>query len=374
MRSIIGCVALLMLTATPVLADTPTSVDSAQSAIADLRSRPIPKSVWQIDDKGNARHLQSTLHCDADVNGYKRINIITYDKFGLDVSCEYKDDNGDLITIYLTRRSGRTLSDDFTEAKRELTTVTPEATPMADEAQKVFSPDVQWLHLLYSERVGAIDSGIWISDLDGWTLEFRATYAPDRVQSVFDEMSALTVGAQSTAGTHLDLCARALPVQRTAQRVTDKDKLMLLTLVSSTSAAVVDSSTRASDEVWCVEQTIDDPQLPMIFWRNISNTDQAGPVDRLTLMTVGEAPSLEIVSEGGMASILGASDTANGSICHAVTMEEPDRVLFYAYFEGRPDAASLLGVARDVFTSKAGFLSGYDRTKKTIIVAMPDAK
>jgi hypothetical protein len=68
---------------------------------------------------------------------------------------------------------------------------------------------------------------------------------------------------------------------------------------------------------------------------------------------------------------LGARSDA---ICHTVTTTEQDRIFFYAYFDGRPDADSLVGVARDVLTHKAGILSGYDKTKKAITIVTPDAK
>jgi hypothetical protein len=369
-----GLILLFVLAAMPSLADTPTSLDSAISAASDLKSRPIPKSVWNVDGRGNALHLQSALHCDAEINDYKRINIITYDRFGLDVSCEYLDDNRNLITIYLTRRSGRTLSDDFTEAKRELTAVTPEATPMADEAQKVVPPDLQWLHLIYSEHAGAINSGIWIADLDGWTLEFRATYPADHAPAVLDQMSAMTTGAQNTAGMHLNACAKAAPVVRSAKRIIDKDKLMQLTLMSSITAAATDDSKPSPVEEWCVEQTIDDPQMPMTFWRNINSDGHTGPVDRVTLMAVGDAPTFVSSADASVSVILGKLGARSDAICHTVTTTEQDRIFFYAYFDGRPDADSLVGVARDVLTHKAGILSGYDKTKKAITIVTPDAK
>src|SRR5258705_936681 len=83
-------------------------------------SGPIPQSIWQIDRQGAGRHLQSGLECPARAAGYRIQKIMPFDAFGLDVGCNYWNQNGDAVTVYITKRDGQDLQADFDKANREL--------------------------------------------------------------------------------------------------------------------------------------------------------------------------------------------------------------------------------------------------------------
>jgi len=130
-------------------ADTPPA-DTANPAPGS----GIPHSVWQLDDLGNATHLQSQWQCPASFGDYKRHDLHTYDGFGLDVSCDYADGNGD-ITLYLTKRSGGDLNADFEGAKKALVQRFQDATPAAESEPATFASDRSWLQQIYADHGGA---------------------------------------------------------------------------------------------------------------------------------------------------------------------------------------------------------------------------
>jgi hypothetical protein len=85
--------------------------------IAAVEPVPTSKSIWRIGADGAATHAQSTLHCPAQIGAFKGGKATVHDGFGLDVSCSFDLPNTARITLFLTKRSGQSLQDDFNAAR-----------------------------------------------------------------------------------------------------------------------------------------------------------------------------------------------------------------------------------------------------------------
>lgn len=348
-----------------VLAAAPASAaisDNPPAAQAPTAAPPPPASIWQVDAEKAALHLQSNLRCDYEVNGFQRTRLTVYDHFGFDVSCNYVDRVHSVITIYLTRRTASTLADDFDKAKRELVQFTPEAVPLSEAEQKEIAVPLGWQRLIYSERSGAIHSGIWMADLDGWTLEFRATYAPDQEAIVLDQMARLTQAAQASAGGHLDRCTKSQIPVRNGKQITDKDKLMANALMFGamagpdaihhvdTQGAQTGTQTLPTPSEWCAEKAVLSDGVPMMLWHAVSPEGQTGTSDRISVMTTGPAPAFEVDLDA-IGSLLGGAAT-NGKPEYTVSFSRGDEVFLFAVYDDRPDEQSLAKLMADWFHDK----------------------
>jgi hypothetical protein len=330
--------------------------------------QPVAKSIWH-EDKVAVTTPQSGLSCATTVGSFNRVAYVAYDGFGLDISCNYVDASQDILTIYLTQRlDGHPISADLQEAERELTTVHPDATPLADDNDPAWKSDLTWLHALYRRATGEVDS-VWIADIHGWTLEFRGTYTTTTAQTMRDEMSLLTSAAEQSAGQHIAACIAVPSPERSGSPLADKQSSSLA-LMWSITAAAEDSSSQEKTVApeWCVEEIVKDPKTPMILWHNVKGDLSE---DRVTMMTIEE--SAPILS--GTESMLGeiAKEQSNNSSIYAVTLTHGQTSSLLALFNGRPPADALIGIARDVFNGRGHTLTSYDRAGKTIQIQMPDA-
>ncbi len=368
---VVWAAALLLGVSASVAAGAQARIDIAAEE-QRLANKPIPKSIWQTDDADVATNLQSGLRCDRSVGKFERTMLLVYDSFGFDVSCNYKNASGDGVTIYLTQRGrSRTLADDLEEAKRGLLQLSPDARALPDDPQQTFPSDLTWLHLVYAEHAGVTNSGIWIADLGGWTLEFRATYPPADNSSVQEEMSLLTTAAEKSAGKHLTACSKAPPVVRSGAPLEDKQKLSALSLMWAMTQAVGEQKSPSAEAPveWCVEQVVADEKTPMILWRNIAGDGQNGPLDRVMLMTIDVPPSL-ICSGDSMLSEIEASH-GNQVLIYPISFDGGERASLIGLYAGRPSADALIATAKKVFTGSNHPLSSYSRSGKSIDIALP---
>src|SRR6202008_2360741 len=135
--------------------------------------------------------------------------------------------------------------------------------------------------------------GIWIGDLDGWTLECRGPWAPADEASTFAEISALTERALASAGARLGLCAKLAVPARDGVLVTDKDDiqttLMSQTIIAAAAeGAVQDGHGPATEPAWCAESVIGDADDALLLWRGVNADGSDALVDRVTPFTVDE--------------------------------------------------------------------------------------
>jgi hypothetical protein len=382
MRHLSPVLAAYCFLAFQAFADTPQqSAQQMLDAARDAQKQPVPQSIWTTAENGDANHLQSGLICPAQVGDFSRIDVFAYKRSGTDVSCNYRNQQRDLITVYLTRRESQSVSDDFEEAKRELVQMTPEATPLPDAQQFDVDSKRSWQRLIYAEHAGAIHSGIWIADLDGWTLEYRATYLPADETAIIAEMALLASNAEKSAGEHLSLCNKSAVPVRSGVLVTDKDEISNYSLMSGIVAAAGQDdkktpSSTARPLAWCVENLVPGPDSSVLLWHGIFDDGSDASTDRVTLMTVEAPPTFLSAPDPVANEILNELNKGprSSGLRWSVTMKDGDKTSFFAYYDGRPDGATLARLMEAFAAHSLQPLSSVSGNGKNITIAVPSGK
>jgi hypothetical protein len=126
---------------------------------------------------------------------------------------------------------------------------------------------------------------------------------------------------------------------------------------------------KKTPEHWCAEDVVAEPKSPLLFWRNVANITQNGPVDRLSLMTI-EEPPMWLVAANGIAGFVEEED--DKPTPYALTEKVGQTVYTYAFYRGRPALKVLSPVVIDVLTGKAKPIAASDG--QTISVSPPEGK
>jgi len=329
-----------------------------------------PKSIWQTAASGDATHLQSTLVCPASLSSFERSVLVPFDSFGFDVGCNFDRTGVGRITLFLTKRD-RALADDFAEAQSALKQVMTAATPIVGAAP---APDagLRFMSALYALPDGA-RTGLWVAHISGWTFKFRATYRATNEKEVLQTITALSEKVQTTAGVHLGLCAAVPVAERDGPPIADDDTLMQLSLVGGLAG-----QSQADDKVpaktrWCAEEAVRDREAPLLFWRNIENDGADGPLDRLSLMTVGEPP-ICLVSANAMASLIMGETDDPGPPIHELSQTRDMTTYMFAYYRGCPALSTLAPLIRDVILGNKRPIASYNSETNTITLPSGSAK
>jgi len=368
----------LLFAATSAMADTPPPPAPAPGAPADTP----PASIWKPTQDGGLEHLQSGLSCPGRFLRYHRSNALHYDDFGLDVSCNYAGEGADL-TVYVTRRQTGDIAAAMTEAKRELTVGRAERHPqLLGDSQPVVG-GVRFLKALYFLDQG-LHSSIWIADLNGWTLEYRASYLINKEADAEADLGPLTALVQASAGARLAACAKALPPERAGVAVTDKQDLQQAALMASLmgSAAVLSAlehktpalpAPASSPVFWCAEQPLKRDGHPLLFWRGIDAAGLDSGEDKVSLMTVGPPPSMELTPDR-LGDLVRLAKDKNAASRWTASIGNEGKVSFYGFFAGRPSADAAADLYGAVVSGTAKALGGYSIDGKNINLTMPTDK
>lgn len=336
-----------------------------------------PLSVWRIDS-GAAEHLQSGLACPEEVGSYRRTQLHVYDRFGLDVSCNYLDTALSDVTVYLTKRSGTSAADAMTEAKREFLEVRAAMHPQPISETRPALAGLAWELALYNVDGGMRDA-IWIADLSGWTLEYRVTYRADGEARAMDDMAAFVTAASGSAGTRLGLCSKsAPPPDRTGVPVTDQKELsqqafmsMITASAAHTPAAAAKLPQRTQPVAWCVEHTLSSADTDMLFWRGVAADGSDAKADRVTAMSTGEPPAL-VAADNPLADAI--QSELHKQPWWEATVANAERTSVYGYFTGRPQPEALAALYLAVLAGNAHPLSSIDASGRNISIAIPPSK
>jgi hypothetical protein len=363
------------LTAAPVLGDTPPQPANDQKAKAE---QPVYKSIWREDALHNLVHLQSGLACDAQIGGFRLNQVYAYKPSGLDVSCNYLNAGHSDVTLYLTRRGTQSLDDDLAEAKREFLLNHPDASDLVEQAPA--TAGMVFKTAFYARQGVQLREGIWIGDIDGWTLEYRGTWAPTDEASTFAAISALTAKAAASAGAQLGLCAKLAAPMRDGALVTDKDDIQS-TLMSQTilaaaaEGAVQDGHGTSTQPVWCAESVIGDADDALLLWHGVNADGSDAQVDRVTPFTVGEPGAVVSSVNSSLDQILSeASNAPKAKQRWTISFTNDQGTWTMAFYDGRPAADALARIALDLRDNKAHALGGYSAKDKKITITMPDQK
>ena len=256
---------------------TPALAQNIPNATAD--SNPVPKTVWQIDDNGTALHQASQLQCPATVGEFHRTRLNLFGLFGLDVGCDYQDVDHNEITLFIALHPNQEITKEFDSAKAALVQRAPNATPLAENEQQTFTSTLGWQHLIYRLN-GASRTGVWMTRLGGWNVEYRATFAANRTDAALETLTLMTDTVVKTAGAHIASCQTLMPLQRQGQKNTNQSMFPALS-ISGTLAAKDARLNPAVTPNWCIVQPIMVENLRFLFWRNVANQN-GGLVERLT--------------------------------------------------------------------------------------------
>ena len=329
-----------------------------------------PKSIWRVASDGAGTHLQTSLTCAKTVGEFDRSQLHYFDGFGLDVGCNYNRPGDGTVTIYLTQRHGRPIAGDFTGADAAIKQRWPDV-KVVDGA--VPSPSGLAFQSVMYARADGTRTGLWVADVSGWTYSIRATYSPDLEPKVMSALTSLTDAMRSTAGTHLAICAAAPPETRNGAHITDEKRISSMSLVAGLleASAKEKSGAQASfAEQWCAEEAAGDNDAPMLLWRNVALTGNAGPMDRMTLMTMGEPPAL-ISFANPLASAIEKEASGKDALIYQLIEKRGDTTDVYAFFDGRPSKPALAPVAKEIFLGRQNPLTSFNAKSDTITISVP---
>jgi hypothetical protein len=336
--------------------------------------RQPPLSVWRIDT-ASAEHLQSGLVCPAQFRTYRRNIVHVFDRFGLDVGCNYLDPAASDVTVYMTRRSGHTSADVMADAKREFLQAHADIHPQPISETQPRVGGLAWAVVLYGVDGGMRDA-IWIADLDGWTLEYRATYRADSEAHAALDMEAFIASATASAGARLDLCGRSPPPARSGVVLIGKapaDDAMIGAIIGGAEQNAVQLGKRAPSQpiVWCVEQAIPGEQADLLLWRGVTPDGADAKADRVTAMTPGEPTALVAADDPMLDHIhQGHGDPPRWQ----AAMEHDGQTSIWAAFTDRPRPDALASLYLDILSGKAVPLISYDIRDRKLHIHMPATK
>ncbi len=329
---------------------------------------------WRTVGGDGRSHAWSGLLCPMRLRQFVRTTIKTFDRFGLDVGCDYNAPTSD-ITLYLTRRGAAPLSAAMVEAKRELETARPAEHAQLNSGNPSAGGNLSWQVALYDSDPGVRD-GIWIADLHGWTLELRATYHKEDERTALADLAAFTDLAETSAGARLSLCARALPPRRAGAPITNAHEVseaaMMTSILEGAAQATLKQGRNSLPHplIWCAEKPVDQNGLQMLFSRAIEPDGADANSDQVSLMTGDSTETLVVAPDGGGIGALLSS--ANGKAEKwSATIESKEQTLIFAYFDGRPSSDAVTDLFARILKGEAKPIGGFSAKGKDITVILP---
>lgn len=364
----------------------------ASAAIADSAATPgspspepavkIPQSVWRVGADRSAEHLQSGWLCPGSVDDYIQGSLKVYDGFGLDVSCDYRKP-GTLLTLYITRIPPEfSFAGAYASAKDAILKGSPQRQPALVSEDQTDAGGFKWSRAVYAED-GGLHSALWLTMLTpAWYFEYRATYPADQEAAVDATLAKLAGMTAQSARKRLELCAKGPAPIRSGVLVTDaetqSDQVVMTSLLGGASQMEAQKKNAKSDAadaiVWCVETPSQQGPISLLFWRGINPRGSDASIDRVTGMTMGPPPVLEISSDS-LANFVEQADAKGAPPPErwtAATHDGPQTWIF-GYFDGRPGADLAGSLFANVLQGKAKPIGGYNAQGKTITINTPPA-
>jgi len=338
MRATESLAALTLIT----FATGPCAVAFAQNPPdASAPAPAVPKTIWQIADNGTALNLQSQLQCPTTVGEFHRTRLNAYGPFGADVSCDYQNTDRDEITLYIALTPQQTLDQQFNAAKAAIVQRFANATPLEDAEQQTFMSSFDWQHVIY-RLSAASHTGLWMTKLGGWNVQYRATFAASRTDTVLGTMSMMTDTVDKTAGQHIAACSKLMPLQRDGQRITKPTMFPALSISGTLTAKTARETLSPASANWCIIQPITVQGARFIFWRNVA--EQAGGiVERVTPMSENDPVTVYGIVDTAWPQIIKDGDKPN--LAYDIVIDTPDSLQLVGVYEGRPPVGQLVRFA-----------------------------
>jgi hypothetical protein len=352
----------------------PPSGPAAPSSSATATAREVarvPRSVWSSGADDLQISPQSGLQCPAQLGGYRRSDVHAYDGAGLDIHCNYLA-AGREITVYMTRLNGADLRAVYDGAKASLLKVGDRAHPrLLDEGERR-DEGFTWMMALYGED-DDVHSSLWMAQMDGWMVQYRATYRGEDDAHMAAELSAFSRQVRASAGAHLDLCAKSTAETGKGRRVAGKDAsadaMMSGILMAGAQAAVEDGKGKpVAPPTWCFDRVLDVGPHGFVEWRAVNADGGDGRAMHITPMTIGDPPVLEIALDP-LAALIDAE--TGKSPRWTATMNRGSKTWVFAFYDGRPDPADAARLMDDILAGKVHALSSYDVDGRAITLSLP---
>jgi hypothetical protein len=360
-----------LLFAGPALADTTPPAGPPAGPTDGKTGRAPPQSVWKIGAGGDAEHLQSGLSCPLEVGGFRQAGITTYDGYGLDVSCGYNSRSA-AITLYLSR--GFDLEEGYVSAKSALMKNAEARQPVLKTEDSVHQGGIAWRRALYELDGGGFRSDIWMADVGGWVLKYRATYPARDAAAVAAELERLTALVRGSAGARLDLCAKSPVPERPGKPAKGgrggSDDMMSAILGGAAAVAAEDKDEAPVPITFCPEAPLPQKDMNLLTWHGVTPDGEDANVDRVTGMTVGPPPTLDIARDDAASLVLGELGRKSGPRWTA-TITQGTNTMIFGHFDGRPATKLTAELMVRILSGKARSLGGYDAGSKTITVTTP---
>jgi hypothetical protein len=214
---------------------------------------------------------------------------------------------------------------------------------------------------------------IWLGDLSGWTIEYRATYrAPDEAR-VFNDIRSFAADVRASVGARLQACAKAAPAARDGKPVTDPNAVQSASMMTSILGGAMQSMAAAGEatEVTsnaCFERAGTYAGYPLAFSRSIGSDGADRLADVVTVVTAG-APITVNFAGGGLAGLV--TDKPGEPQQWTATYDRGGQTLIYGYFNGRPTIDQMGDLVAKMLSGNAKPVGGYSVKGKEVSIAMP---
>lgn len=334
-----------------------------------------PRSVWGQGDAGALEHLQSGPRCPPRIAGYRRMRASVYDAFGLDVGCSYTSAKA-VVTLYFTQRGGGDLAGAMEGARRALLQSGVARHPRAVSEVPSAPAATEWTTAVYAED-GGLRSSIWMKDVNGWTLEYRATYAASDEAAVAAELTTISAAVATSAGARLALCARSAAPHRAASAISDRSELEQSALMTSLvgggalALAMAGKAKPGPPTIWCVEASIVKAADHLLFWRGVDPDGADANTDRMTLASDGPPPTLVLAPDSLAGVVSDAAEAGDKKARWVATLPSDKRVLIFGYFDGRPAPEAVSDLFVNILSGTAKPVGSFGAQGRAIIVTGP---
>lgn len=346
------------------------AVAAAEPAVALAGADQPAQSIWRPMADGGVEHLQSGLRCPAQLGEYRLSQHRAFDPFGLDAGCSWRS-SGTAITLYLTRTDKVLESYEMTKAA--LTQTSAALNPRLVTEEQLVVDGLEWRRAVFAFD-GSARSDVWVAPLNGWTLKYRATYETTDETAVRARLSEVTHAVQESAGARLAVCARSKAPKRPGRLIDTKglfsSPIMLAALLAQGAAP---DEANVAEIIYCVDEPFQAEGKGFLLWRGVGRDGGLLQADRVTAMTLGPPPTLDLKLDAIGNSI---TETLSGrrQSRWIGKMSADGATSVYGFFDRRPSPHATIPLLAGVIAGEIRPLGGFDKDKATITVGVEDDK
>lgn len=215
-----------------------------------------------------------------------------------------------------------------------------------------------WRRATYAFE-GDTRSEIWLGAFHGWTLKYRVTYPEADRAAIHAQLSAVTRSVQATAGARLALCAKSKTPSRRGRLIDPAGLMSSPIMLAALMSQVAAPTPKDGAPVYCAEQAFQvEGDKRFLLWRGVQPDGGDARADRVTAMTTGAPPTLDVaLDEAGNAITARLSGRRQSR--WVGTMGSAKGVDVYGFFDSRPSPQTMLFLLDKVVAGEAKPIGGY---------------